>query len=72
MKGELFVCVGVVPGVAFVVDLLVGPLVGERDGAGVWGDVGESVEEVGEVRGRNGRGRVFARIYAPVDEAGLG
>ncbi len=53
-------------------DLLVGPLVGERDGAGVWGDVGKGVEEVGEVRGRNGRGRVFARIYAPVDEAGLG
>lgn len=37
---------GVVPGVGGVVDVLVGPEVGEEDFAGVRADVGEGVEDV--------------------------
>ena len=49
LEAAVEVASGLVPGVALVVDVLVGPEVGEGDLAGAGVDVGEGIEDVAGV-----------------------
>lgn len=56
----------VIPAVAFVMDLNVGPCIREADCSGIGLDIGKRVHDMCEMGGGNHGGKVFRAVYTPV------